>query len=61
MSNIWLKGYNTTEPEMSKTFYVNIKVKVNDDADIGYVVQEMDYSLTHKDIIDTEVMGVEDE
>ena len=46
---------------MSKTFYVNIKVKVNDDADIGYVVQEMDYSLTHKDIIDTEVMGVEDE
>ena len=59
MSNIWLKGYNTTDK--SKTFYVNIKVKVNDDADIDYVVQEMDYSLTHEDIIDTEVMGVEDE
>ena len=46
---------------MSKTFYVNIKVKVNDDADIEYVVQQMDYSLTHEAIIDTEVMGVEDD
>ena len=46
---------------MSKTFYVNIKVKVNDDADIEYVVQEMAYSLTHEAIIDTEVMVVEDD
>ena len=46
---------------MSKTFYLDIKVEVNDDADIDHVVQEMDYSLTHEDILGTEVMGVEDE
>ena len=44
---------------MSKTYYVVVKVEVNDDADVNYVVHEMDYNLTHEDIIDTEIMGLE--
>lgn len=47
--------------KMSKTFYLTIKVKVNDDEDIDYVVQEMDYTLAHEAIIDTEVIGRDDD
>lgn len=42
------------------TIYVTIKVKLSDDADPEEVVSEMDYSLEHEGIVNTEVMGYEE-
>lgn len=39
----------------TKTFTVEIRVTVSEDADVELVVQEMDYKLDHPAIIDTEI------
>lgn len=44
-------------PKNLKTIYVQVKVRVDEQADYDEVVQEMDYSLKHDDIYETEVMG----
>lgn len=43
-----------------KTVDIVITIRLNDSADINEVLSEMDYSLTHKDIIDTEITDVLD-
>ena len=46
---------------MARHTYVIIRIDIKDDADVDDIVNEMDYTLTHKDIIDTEVVGSSDE
>ena len=46
---------------MARYTYVIIRIDIKDDADVDDIVNEMDYTLTHKDIIDTEVVGSSDE
>jgi len=43
-----------------KVAYITIKVVLKDDANADTVSSEMDYSLTHPDIVETEVMGVQE-
>jgi hypothetical protein len=44
---------------MSKTIHVKVKLTIADDADGLDVVQEMDYSMVHDGILDTEIVDVE--
>ena len=46
---------------MARHTYVIIRIDIKDDADVDDIVNEMDYTLTHKDIIDTEVVGSSDD
>ena len=46
---------------MARHTYVIIRIDIKDDADVNDVVSEMDYTLTHQDIIDTEVIGSSNE
>jgi hypothetical protein len=43
-----------------QTVVIVVKLTLNDVADINEVLSEMDYSITHKDIIDTEIVDVLD-
>ena len=43
-----------------QTVEIIVRLTLNDDADINEVLSEMDYSITHKDIIDTEIVDVLD-
>jgi len=44
---------------MSQTVWVTIAVQIEDGADVHETINEMDYTIKHKDIIDTEVMEIE--
>ena len=44
---------------MSQTVWVTMIVQIEDGADVYDTINEMDYILKHKDIIDTEVMEIE--
>jgi hypothetical protein len=44
--------------EHTKVRWITIRVTLKADADDDEVVSEMDYELTHKDIVDTEVMEI---
>lgn len=61
---IWMVPYQLMSPVKTdvvpdelQTIYVQIKVKVDKKVDIDEVVQEMDYSVKHEHIYNTEVMG----
>ena len=41
-----------------QTAEVLIRVKIKEGADVQEVISEMDYSLDHPDILDTEVIDV---
>ena len=41
--------------------YVMIRIEVGDDADQGWVVQEMDYTLRHRDIVSYEIVDTDAE
>lgn len=43
---------------MSKVAWISIRVILNDDADLDEVVHDMDYSLVHDDILETEIMEI---
>jgi hypothetical protein len=40
-----------------KKVSIVVTLTLNDDADINDVVSEMDYSITHNDVIDAEIVG----
>jgi len=44
---------------MSQTVYVTMIVQIEDGADVHETINEMDYTIKHKDIVDTEVMEIE--
>jgi hypothetical protein len=39
-----------------KTFYVTVKIQVEDDADVNDVVENCNYSFIHDDILNTEII-----
>lgn len=39
-----------------KTIYAKISIQVNDDADVNDVIENCEYSFTHDQIIDTEIV-----
>ena len=43
---------------MSKVAWISIRVTLNDDADLDEVVHDMDYSLVHDDILETQIMEI---
>ena len=46
---------------MSQTVWVTMIVQIEDGADVYDTINEMDYMLKHKDIIDTEVVTINEE
>jgi hypothetical protein len=49
------------EMTMSKIVYVTVKLVLADEADVGEVVNEMDYDFSYEnDILSTEIVAVED-
>jgi hypothetical protein len=40
----------------TRSFTVEVRITINDDADPFEVMEEMDYSFTHDSIVDTEVV-----
>lgn len=45
---------------MTEIIYVTFRVELNDGADADEVVSELDYTITHGDIISTELVGSSD-
>lgn len=43
---------------MAKSFTVEVRITISDDADPHEVAQEMDYGFTHDAIVDTEIRDV---
>ena len=41
-----------------KTALITIKVHLTDDADMSDVANECDYNISHKDVIDTELVAI---
>ena len=39
-----------------KTFYVTVKIQIEDDADVNDVVENCNYIFIHDDILNTEVI-----
>jgi hypothetical protein len=61
---VWIVPYSLMSPVKTnvvpnelEAIYVQIKLKVDKNVDFDEVVQEMDYSIKHDHIYDTEVMG----
>lgn len=61
---IWMVPYQLMSPVKTnvvpknlKNIYVQVKIRVDEQADYDEVVSEMDYSIKHDDIYETEVMG----
>jgi hypothetical protein len=61
---VWIVPYSLMSavktnvvPNELEAIYVQIKLKVDKNVDFDEVVQEMDYSIKHDHIYDTEVMG----
>lgn len=46
---------------MTEIIYVTFRVELNDGADADEVVSELDYTITHGDIISTELVDSRDE
>ena len=46
---------------MSQTVWVTMIVQIEDGVDVYDTINEMDYMLKHKDIIDTEVVTINEE
>lgn len=44
-----------------KTIHITVKIRIADNADPYEVAECCDYSFTHEDIIDTEIVNVCDE
>lgn len=42
---------------MTKIIYVTFRIELNDGADADEVISELDYTITHGDIISTELVG----
>ena len=47
---------NKDEEATSQTVWVTVAVDIRGGADVHDTVNEMDYTFTHKDILDTEIM-----
>ena len=41
--------------------HIIVRIKLKDKADVDEVIMEMDYSFTHDDIIETEIVGFADD
>jgi hypothetical protein len=61
---VWMVPYQLMSPVKTNVvpdelgaIYVQIKLKVDKNVDFDEVVQEMDYSVKHEHIYNTEVMG----
>lgn len=46
---------------MSQTVWVTMIVRIKDDADVNETINEMDYTLKHENIIDSEVMEIDEQ
>ena len=46
---------------MTRKTYLIIKLEINEEAEISDIIMEMDYSIKHKDVKDTEVVGSSDD
>jgi hypothetical protein len=44
-----------------KVVHVTVKLYIADDADAFEVAANCDYNFQHEDIVDTEIIGVQDE
>ena len=44
-----------------KTIHLTVQLRINDNADPHEVAENLDYSFTHEDILDTEIVNVCDE
>jgi len=44
-----------------KTIHLTVQIRIKDEADPHEVAEDLDYSFTHKDILDTEIVNVCDE
>jgi hypothetical protein len=44
-----------------KTIHLTVQLRINDNADPYEVAENLDYSFTHEDILDTEIVNVCDE
>ena len=61
---VWMVPYQLMSPVKTnvvpknlKNIYVQVKIRVDEQADYDEVVSDMDYSIKHDDIYGTEVMG----
>ena len=43
-----------------KIFYVTVKIITKNNTDAQEIVSEMDYGFSHKDIIETEIIDLDD-